>query len=84
MEILKTHQITMYNDNEHSFQYIMASLIKYCAHHPHQAEQCALIAHNKGECIIKTGNFDEVFEIQEKLNKLEIKSEIKNYAGDIY
>ncbi len=84
MEILKTHQIVIYNDDEHSFQYIMASLIKFCEHHPHQAEQCAMIAHSKGKCIVKSGEFNEILEIHEKLNRLEIKSDIEDYASDFY
>ncbi len=74
----------MYNDNENSFPYIMACLIKFCSHNPIQAEQCALIAHNKGECSIKTGDFLEIFDIHNDFEKVRIKTEIHEHESSVY
>ncbi len=74
----------MYNDNENSFPYIMACLIKFCSHDPIQAEQCALIAHNKGECSIKTGDFLEVLSIHNDFESVRIKTEIHEHESSVY
>ena len=52
MEDVKTHKLTVYNDDVNSYEYIMACLIRFCKHDPIQAEQCAIIAHNTGKCIV--------------------------------
>jgi ATP-dependent Clp protease adaptor protein ClpS len=84
MEQTKSHKLVMYNDNENSFPYIMACLIKFCSHNPVQAEQCALIAHNKGECSIKTGDFLEIFDIHNDFEKVRIKTEIHEHESSVY
>jgi ATP-dependent Clp protease adaptor protein ClpS len=84
MEQTKSHKLVMYNDNENSFPYIMACLIKFCSHNPIQAEQCALIAHNKGECSIKTGDFLEIFDIHNDFEKVRIKTEIHEHESSVY
>jgi ATP-dependent Clp protease adaptor protein ClpS len=84
MEQTKSHKLVMYNDNENSFPYIMACLIKFCSHNPVQAEQCALIAHNKGECSIKTGDFLEIFDIHNDFEKVNIKTEIHEHESSVY
>jgi len=62
MEQTKSHKLVMYNDNENSFPYIMACLIKFCSHNPIQAEQCALIAHNNGKCDVFSDTYNNVFD----------------------
>lgn len=81
---LKTHKITLYNDDKLSFEYIMASLIRFCDHTLEQAEQCALIAHSTGKCDIISGPFFEMYEIKNRFDALTIKSEIEEYAGSMH
>ena len=76
----KTHKIVLFNDDKHDFLYIIACLIKYCKHEPHQAEQCALIAHGKGSVEIASGSFMNMFEINNALNNMEMETEIKEYV----
>jgi ATP-dependent Clp protease adaptor protein ClpS len=80
MEEHKTHKVVIYNDDVNSFQYIMACLIRFCKHEPIQAEQCAVIAHNKGRCSVKSGDFLEMFDLKNTFDSLDIKSEIEEYA----
>ena len=80
MEDHKTHKVVIYNDDENSYQYIMACLIRFCKHEPIQAEQCAVIAHNKGRCSVKSGDFLEMFDLKNTFDSLDIKSEIEEYA----
>lgn len=74
----------MHNDDVHNFQYIMACLIRFCNHDPIQAEQCALIAHNTGQCSIKSGDFNEMFDLKSSFNDLAIKTEIEVYESSVY
>lgn len=74
----------MYNDDVHDFQYIMACLVRICNHTPYQAEQCALIAHNKGKCEIKSGSFDNIFELQKDFSDLDVKTEIEIYESNMH
>jgi len=76
MVLEKTHKITLYNDNNHDFLYIIACLIKICKHSPDQAEQCAVIVDNKGSYDIMSGAFDDIFDIYNQLSDLELNVEI--------
>tara|TARA_R110000868_G_scaffold36248_4_gene128788 strand:- start:5683 stop:5946 length:264 start_codon:yes stop_codon:yes gene_type:complete len=79
MENVKTHKLTMYNDDVNSYEYIMAYLIRFCKHDPIQAEQCAHIAHNNGKCNIKLGTFIDIFELHSTFETGNIKTEIEEY-----
>ena len=81
MEENKTHKLVIYNDHVNSYQYIMASLIRFCKHEPIQAEQCAIIAHKKGTCPVKSGDFMKMLELKPTLDQLDIKAEIQEYAS---
>ena len=84
MEETKTHKLVIYNDDVNSYQYIMASLIRFCKHEPLQAEQCALLAHMTGKCQVKSGDFLEMFNLKNKFDDLDINTEIQEYAGNMY
>ena len=49
--------LILFNDDVNSFDFVIESLIEVIGHDPEQAEQCALIAHFKGKCNIKGGDF---------------------------
>lgn len=76
MVLEKTHKITLYNDDNHDFLYIIACLIKICKHSPDQAEQCAIIVDNKGSYDIMSGVFNDIFDIYNQLSDLELNVEI--------
>ena len=84
MEDNKTHKVVIYNDTVNSYDYVTACLIRMCEHDPTQAEQCAVIAHNVGKCAVKSGSFLDMFELKATFDQLEIKSEIEEYASDLY
>lgn len=56
----KTYSLILHNDNINTFEFIIESLIDLCHHDPYQASQCAIIAHYKGKCEIKKGEFNEL------------------------
>ncbi|MCK5730729.1 MAG: ATP-dependent Clp protease adaptor ClpS [Draconibacterium sp.] len=52
--------LILHNDDVHSFDYVINALIEICKHDYEQAAQCTLIAHHKGKCDIKKGEFDSL------------------------
>jgi ATP-dependent Clp protease adaptor protein ClpS len=59
--------LILHNDNVHTFDYVIDSLIDICDHELHQAEQCAYIVHHNGKCDIKNGAFDVLHPMKDKL-----------------
>ena len=56
----KENEIILYNDDYNTFDHVIETLIYACEHTPVQAEQCAILVHYKGKCIVKTGSFDDL------------------------
>ncbi|NCP21110.1 MAG: hypothetical protein COS42_03265 [Flavobacteriales bacterium CG03_land_8_20_14_0_80_35_15] len=54
------HEIILFNDEVNTFDHVIEMLIKVCEHTPEQAEQCSIIVHNNGKCIVKTGDFSDL------------------------
>lgn len=75
-----TGEVHLYllNDNEHTFQYVYAALMKVLGHMPTQAEQCCMIAHNNNKAHIKVGDFLEIQKYQKELSEYGLKTEISN------
>ena len=84
MEDVKTHKLILHNDKKNTFTYVMACLIRFCEHHPTQAEQCALLAHEMGKCTVKSGEFLEMLELSETLRNLEVKTSVEQYESNMY
>ena len=70
-DILNVHNdLVLYNDDINTFDFVIESLVEVCGHEFEQAEQCALIAHFKGRCIIKSGSYEE---LQAMFNELTLR-----------
>jgi len=82
MVLEKTHKITLYNDDKHDFLYVIACLIRFCNHTPEQAEQCAVIVDGRGSYDIKSGSFDDMYEILLSLENLNLNVELNE--GSMY
>ena len=54
------HEIILFNDDIHTFDYVIESLIEICEHTPEQAEQCTFLVHYRGKCAVKTGEYEEL------------------------
>jgi len=59
--------LILHNDDVHTFDYVITSLIDICQHELFQAEQCAYIVHHNGRCDIKNGTFDVLHPMKDKL-----------------
>lgn len=64
---LDQSQIVLFNDDVNTFDHVINTLMEACDHTAIQAEQCSLIVHYKGKCVVKTGEFDE---LQPRCSKL--------------
>jgi ATP-dependent Clp protease adaptor protein ClpS len=73
MELPEDHKLILFNDDEHSFAYVVACLIKFCGHEPQQAEQCALVADLAGQCTIKHGCWAQISTMLEFLQSVDLK-----------
>jgi len=73
----KTHKLVLYNDNENSYLEVMTCLIAVCDFELLQAEQCALIANNKGKYDIKEGEFKDLLYKKSILDEMGIHTSIK-------
>ena len=63
----KSFELILFNDDFHTFEFVIEKLIRHCKHSPEQAEQCALIAHHKDESSILMGAEEFIEEISGKL-----------------
>lgn len=62
--------LVVYNDNVNTFDFVISTLIEVCKHDAEQAEQCTLIIHHNGRCVVKKGNFPTLEPLcQEILNR---------------
>ena len=84
MVLEKTHQLILKNDNENDYLFVIAALMRYCNHKSDQAEQCAVIAHNKGRCDITSGGFLDMMEIKTELTELGLNVELKAYESSLH
>lgn len=73
-----TKAIVLYNDDVNSFDHVIRCLVKYCEHHPHQAEQCALIIHHNQKCAVKHGSFETLKPICEALLENHLTAKIED------
>ncbi|MCB0476418.1 MAG: ATP-dependent Clp protease adaptor ClpS [Flavobacteriaceae bacterium] len=70
------HEIILFNDDVHTFEFVIESLIDVCEHTPEQAEQCTYLVHFKGKCAVKTGEYDELKSRCTRLLNLGLSAEI--------
>ena len=49
--------LLIYNDDFNTFPHVTNSLIEVCNHDALQAEQCTLLIHYTGKCVVKNGTF---------------------------
>lgn len=66
-EIAEEHKLVLYNDEVNTFEHVINCLVEICRHNQQQAEQCAWLVHYKGKYAVKTGEFDEIKMMCEKL-----------------
>lgn len=76
-DLLNEKKLVLYNDNHNSFQYVMLALSSVLNYTLEQSEQIALIVHNKGKAIIKTGEYISLKNYYEQLKQLDLTLKIE-------
>ncbi|MEI7595105.1 MAG: ATP-dependent Clp protease adaptor ClpS [Bacteroidota bacterium] len=64
-----TNDLLLFNDDYNSFDFVIESLVDVCEFDSLQAEQCAMIAHYKGKCPLRSGGFDELLPMSKILTE---------------
>lgn len=49
--------LVVHNDDFNTFDFVIKTLVEVCQHDPEQAEQCTLIIHHNGKCVVRTGDY---------------------------
>ncbi len=70
------HEIVLYNDDVHTFDFVIGSLIDVCEHTLEQAEQCTILVHYKGKCTVKSGEYNDLKPRCSKLLSLGLSAEL--------
>lgn len=69
-------KLILCNDNVNSFDDVIFALMEICEYNIYQAEQCALIVHNSGTCLLKEGEKDIVGWYGRRLSDMGLKIKI--------
>lgn len=72
----EVYKLVLYNDDIHTFDYVIDCLIEICKHTLEQAEQCTILVHYKGKATVKTGSMELLKPMHEKLIGKSLTSEI--------
>ena len=64
--------LLLINDDVNSFNHVIKTLIDICGHDEMQAEQCAVLTHHKGGCVIKMGDPVTLEKLSMKLKELNL------------
>ena len=76
IESIKLWELVVFNDEVNTFDHVIETLIDVCQHSPEQAEQCTLIIHYKGQCGVKSGDFEELAPLRNEICRREISAEV--------
>jgi len=72
-----TYELILHNDDYHTFDFVIDTLMSGCGHTQEQAEQCAWIVHNNGKCQIKRGSYPKLRPIYTTINRSGLLVELK-------
>lgn len=56
-QLVEQCDLVIYNDDVHTFSFVIETLVDVCHHEYIQAVQCTHIIHNNGKCGVKRGTF---------------------------
>lgn len=77
IEDLIGNQLIVFNDEVNSFEWVIECFVKYLKHAPEQAEQCAIMIHQKGKYAVKHGTKEELEPIKTALCDAGLSAEIQ-------
>ena len=71
-----TKELILFNDDVHTFDFVIDALVKVCRHTTVQAEQSAYIVHFNGKCSIKRGSEKKLRPMKDALIDRELIAKI--------
>ena len=69
--------LILFNDDVHTFDFVIKSLMRICDHNSEQAEQSAYIVHNNGKCTVKHGEVSKIKPMCKALTDQGLTAEVK-------
>ena len=69
--------LVLHNDDYHTFDYVIESLIEICELDSIQATQCTYLIHYKGKCDVKRGSKNQLLPMRRALVKRDLKAVLK-------
>lgn len=69
--------LILHNDDVHSFDFVIETLIDVCSLDEIQAEQCTFLVHYKGKCDVKKGSINFLKPYKEALNTRGLEATIE-------
>lgn len=70
------HKLILWDDDIHTFDFVIECLIQICKHTPEQAEQCTMFVHYNGKCTVKVGSMEVLQPMCQKLLSCGLTSEV--------
>lgn len=67
VDSLLESKLIVYNDEVNTFEWVIECLVEVLKHSLEQAEQCTLMIHNNGKCIVKSGSIIELLPYKDSL-----------------
>ena len=69
-------RLVLYNDDVHTFDYVIKALVDICRHTTEQAEQCTILVHCTGKCTVKSGSMSELMPMHTAMLNKQLTTEI--------
>ncbi|NOZ35947.1 MAG: ATP-dependent Clp protease adaptor ClpS [Chlorobi bacterium] len=73
----KNKFLILYNDDYHTFDYVIDALMDICKHQEEQAVQCTYLIHYKGKADVKKGSYGFLKPMMTQLRKKDLKAAIE-------
>ncbi len=70
-------KLILFNDDVNTFDHVIESLIEVCGHDYIQAEQCTLLVHLTGQCVVQTGEEELLTPMKRGLEDRALTAEIQ-------
>jgi ATP-dependent Clp protease adaptor protein ClpS len=70
-------RLVVHNDNHNTFEWVIKTFIEVLNHNFYQAEQCAMLIHNRGKCAVKNGDYDTLKPLKDAIIERGLKVTIE-------
>ncbi len=71
------YRLVLYNDDYHTFDYVIDALVDICKMDPIQATQCTYLVHYKEKCDVKQGSKDFLLPMRRAFAQRDLKAVIE-------